>query len=591
MSDFTERIASLSPERRELLEMFLHEQDTASAWRQEDYVAPRTQVEETLANIWGQVLGVERVGVNDNFFELGGDSIQCIQIVARARQAGIQFSTNDLFERPTVAELGSVARTVFENSAEQDTVTGPVLLTPIQHWFFEQNFVAPHHWNQAVILEAQSDCDPSVLEKALQVLLDHHDALRLRYQRTGADWKQVNAAAGEAVSFSSIDLSGVPTEEQAAAIEDEATRLQASLSLSEGPLMKAAFFRLGPDSPGRLLLITHHLIADGVSFRILLEDLQTAYSQLRRGEEAQLPSKTTSFQQWARLVTEHAQSPEVQEELVYWASEIGTEFPRLPIDFRGGANTEASARIVSVSLTEGETQSLFQSVPSIYRTQINDVLLTALIHAVSQWIGARSILIDLEGHGREEIIEGVDLSRTVGWFTSIFPVRLDITQARTLVDALQSVKNRLRQVPNRGVGYGLLGYLGNDMNAREKLLRFPRREMVFNYLGQFDQVLALSSLFRPAIESYGPLYGPQGIRPYLLQINGSVIGGRLRMNWTYSKNLHRQSAIEAVARRFIDALRELITQSQRPNGVHFTPSDFPEAELSQEELNKIMSSR
>jgi non-ribosomal peptide synthase protein (TIGR01720 family) len=197
----------------------------------------------------------------------------------------------------------------------------------------------------------------------------------------------------------------------------------------------------------------------------------------------------------------------------------------------------------------------------------------------------------MEGHGREEIIAGGDISRTVGWFTSIFPVRLDITQARTLADALRAVKDQLRRIPNRGFGYGLLRYLNNDAKVRGKLQSLPRREMVFNYLGRFDQVFAQSSLFSPASESYGPLYGPRGIRPHLLQVYGSVTGGRLQMNWTYSNNIHRQSAIESVAQHFLGALCALITEGQMSNAAHLTPSDFPEAELSQEELNKILASR
>ncbi|MBR8835868.1 MAG: amino acid adenylation domain-containing protein [Stigonema ocellatum SAG 48.90 = DSM 106950] len=550
---------------------------------------PRTPVEEMLVNLWTQALGLDRVGIYDNFFELGGDSIQSIQIVAKANHAGLLLSSNQLFEHPTIAELATVIGKIKPRQAQQEPVQGPVALTPIQHWFFEQNFPEPHYWNQAVLLEVQPDQDPSLLEAAFQQLLIHHDALRLRFEQTQEHWLQTNHGPFEKVCFSQFDLSNIPMPEQESAIERIATELQSRLNLSAGPLLKVAFFCFGDRKPSRLLLILHHLVVDGVSFRILLEDLQTAYQQLSHGEAISLPPKTTSFQQWSGLLQEYAQSPQLQQELAYWLVEPKAQVMPLPVDYPEGSNIEGSNCIVSVSLTPEETRALLQEVPATYHTEINEVLLTALVQTTSQWTGTPNLLIDLEGHGREEIFAGVDLSRTVGWFTSVFPVQLNLDKAETPVEALMSVKEQMRRIPKRGIGYGLLRYCSEEQEIIEKLRNQPQAELIFNYLGQFDRVLHKSSPLRLTNESHGKIKSAYGTRSYLLRVSGKVVEGQFQMIWAYSENLHRQATVEMLAQGFVAELRLLIAHCQSTDAVSFIPSDFPEAELSEEELSNILA--
>lgn len=383
--------------------------------------------------------------------------------------------------------------------------------------------------------------------------------------------------------FSVVDLSELPENQQTQAIEATAASLQSSLNLSTGSLLRVVLFQLGRQ-PSRLLTIIHHLVVDGVSWRILLEDLQTAYLQLSQGQEIQLPAKTTSFKQWAESLREYAQSPLVQSELDYWLSQPYQQISPLPVDLNG-ENTEATGASVSVALTPQETQALLQEVPCAYQTQINDVLLTALVQAFYQWTGKNTLLVDLEGHGREDIIDSVDLSRTVGWFTTIFPVVLDLGQAVELGEALKTIKEQLRSIPNRGINYGILRYLSND----QRLESLPQAEVKFNYLGQFDQVLSESSIFRPAQESTGKMQTQQGNRNCLLEVNGLIVGGQLRLDWTYSKALHQQATVEKLAQGFIEALRSLIVHCQSPNACGFTPSDFPQMQFSQQELDQLMA--
>lgn len=556
---------------------------------EEAFVETCNPVEELLAKIWAEVLGIERVSIHDNFFELGGDSILGTQVIARANQVGLRLTPRQIFQHQTLVELAAVADTSQFVQAEQDPVTGSVPLTPIQHWFFEQNLPDPHYWNIAVLLEVRQALDPALLNMAVQHLPVHHDALRLCLVQGESGWQQINASPDKAVPFIRIDLSEVPEVEQGSAIEAAAVQLQASLNLSEGLLLRVALFELGVQKPSRLLLIIHHLVVDGVSWRILLEDLQTACQQLSRSETIKLPPKTTSFKHWAQRVTQYAQSGVLQEELEYWLAAPHTLVSRLPVDYPGGVNTEASARTISVSLSVDETRVLLQEVPVAYGTQINDSLLTALVQAFSGWTGVRSLQVNMEGHGREAIFEDVDLSRTVGWFTTIFPVLLDLGEADTLEDALKMIKEELlQQIPNRGIGYGLLRYLSRNAEIVAKLQALPQAEVSFNYLGQFDQVLTESSLFGVAKESVGPMISPLGTRSNLLYIGASIFQAQLHIDFNYSKNLHQKSTIEALAQGFLEALRSIITHCQSSQLGRYTPADFPKTKLSQKDLDKVI---
>jgi non-ribosomal peptide synthase protein (TIGR01720 family) len=249
----------------------------------------------------------------------------------------------------------------------------------------------------------------------------------------------------------------------------------------------------------------------------------------------------------------------------------------------------ASERTVSVELSVEETQALLQEVPAAYQTQINDILLTALAQSFARWTGERSLLVELEGHGREDIFNDVNLSRTVGWFTTHFPVLLDIGEASNPGEALKAVKEQLRRIPNRGIGYSVLRYLNENRELTEQLQALPQPEVKFNYLGQFDQVLSESSLFAPADESCGQERSLRGSRNRLLVINGLIVSGQLRLDWKYSENVHHRSTIESLSQSFVAALRDLITHCQSPEAGGYTPSDFPQMQFSPKELDELLA--
>ncbi|HEX8087809.1 MAG TPA: amino acid adenylation domain-containing protein, partial [Blastocatellia bacterium] len=554
------------------------------------FATAHSAVEKQLAKIWSDVLKLEQVSLHDNFFELGGDSILSIQIVARASQAGLEISPKQIFECPTVAELAAVAGACHAARAEQGPVTGESPLTPIQRWFFQQHQPDIQHWNMAALFETREELDPALLEQSLNRLMEHHDALRLRFVKTPSGWSQHIAPPGGAAPLRVVDLSKLPAAECDAAFEKATAEAQASLDLTNGPIIRAVLFRMEGDAPGRLLIIIHHLAVDAVSWRILMEDFETAYTQLRRRARAELPRKTTSFKQWAERLNEFASSEAVPGEADYWLDEIGGETNRLPVDFCDGTNLEDSARVVSASLDEGQTRKLLRDVPEVYHTQINDVLLTALAEAFARWTGSPSLVAELEGHGREEIIEGLDLSRTVGWFTSAFPVKLAPGAAFKPGDALKRVKERLRRVPNRGIGYGLLRYACADTVAADKIRSLPEPEVSFNYLGQLDQSFAGLRLLRPISEAVEQTRSGRAKRTHLIEINACVIAGRLRLEWVYSENIHRRETIEGLAHQFIEALGSIIDHCLSDEAGGHTPSDFPLARLDQRKLDELLGS-
>jgi non-ribosomal peptide synthase protein (TIGR01720 family) len=554
------------------------------------YVAPRTPAESKLASIWTDVLGVEQVGIHDNFFALGGDSILSIHIVARANQIGLRLTPKQLFQHQTIGELATVAGRIPNIQAEQGSVTGPVPLTPIQNWFFEQDFPEPHHWNQARLLQAQQALNISVLENVMQHLLAHHDMLRVRFTKGTSGWQQYIADAEQAPLCKRVDVSALSETQQDRSIEVASVELQTGLKLAAGPLVRVALFDYGSDQPARLLIVIHHLVVDSVSWHILLEDLQLAYQQLSSGRAIQLPPKTTAFKKWAEELTVCASSVALQQELSYWRAALHNPVSRLPVDNPKGANSMASTQRVSGLIGHEETQALLKDIPSAYQTQITDILLTALVRAFARWTGTPSLLIDLESHGREEdIVEGIDLSRTVGWFAARFPVLLQLKPGAPLIDTLKMVKEQLRGIPHRGIGYGLLRYLSQNSDTTELLKGLPQAEVCFNYIGHLDQVLPDSALFSLALESSGPSRSRRGNRHYLLEINSYIAAGQLHVDWRYSELMHRRTTIEELARGFLEDLRTLRTHCQTPGLSGYTPSDFPSMRLSQQELDELLS--
>ncbi len=546
----------------------------------ETYEAPRTDTEQRLVEVWNHVLKQANIGIHDNFFEHGGDSILSIQIVAQVRTVGLELSPRDLFQYQTIAELAQVVKPVSTLEIDQGPVVGKVPLTPIQQAFLSRQPVEPWYFNQAIMLAVPANMNEVALQKALTMVFKHHDALRMRYHQHGDGWQQSNETVSpdgqdEELPFHIEDLSYLSKEQQLQALRERSDFWQASFNLENGPLVRLVMFNLGAEF--RLLWSIHHLVVDGVSWRILIEDLQTVYNQVASNQAIRLPAKTSSFKVWAERLVKWQDEEFLVAEADYWRKlPTGTS---LPVDNLNGSNRFVDVQHYTIHFTSEMTQRLLIEAPAAYRTKINDLLLTALMLSLHNWTGERHHLIDLEGHGRADLFEEIDLSRTVGWFTALYTLSLQLPIETDIGTSLKYVKEQLRRVPHEGVSYGVLRYL-----CQESL---PQGQILFNYLGQFDQSVD-DSMFSLAEEETGRSHSLLGERKYLIEINGQMINGCLSLTWSFSSKQYQTQTIKKLVYNYKFQLEQLIEHCSVSFG--YTSSDFPLSLLTQAQLDQLTQS-
>ncbi len=541
------------------------------------YQAPANELESQLAQVWREVLNLPRIGVQDNFFELGGDSILSIQVVSRARQLGLQFTPRDLFQHQTIQTLAAVVtRSEAPSSIEQGPREGRAGLTPIQHWFFDSEVPQPQHWNQAVLLQVRQPLQAEALEQALAALVEHHDSLRLRFGRANGRWQ------AEYAQPSTQPLLWTATVSDFEDCQALYTDVQRSLDLAEGPLLRAL---LVSDEQGaqRLLLAIHHLVVDGVSWRVLLEDLQALY----RGET--LAAKTHAMGDWAARLASYAGSDSLRDELDWWEAQLGSARRELPCDHPQGGNLHRHARSIAIELDVEQTRQLLQQAPAAYHTQVNDLLLTALARTLCQWSGDQQVLVQLEGHGRDGLFEDMDLTRSVGWFTNAYPLSLSPQMGEdesARAGSIKRIKEQLRQVPHKGLGHGVLRYLADEA-GRERMAALPQARITFNYLGQFDQQFDQAALFQPLDAPAGLAHDLDAPLPNWLSVDGQVYGGALQLRWSFSAERYDEATIARLAEAYRLELLALIGHCLADGNGSFTPSDFPLAQLTQEQIDAL----
>ncbi|MBR1233998.1 non-ribosomal peptide synthase/polyketide synthase, partial [Bradyrhizobium sp. AUGA SZCCT0182] len=542
-----------------------------------EHLAPRTPAEMALAAIWAELLGRPVVGLSDNFFELGGDSIISLQMVSRARRAGYLIEPRDVFRHQTLEALALAARIeqLSETRADQGLVSGSHRLLPIQTRFFAEDVTERDHWNQAVLLRPNDRLDWEVMGRAIAAMLAHHDALRLRFEASDSVWRAEHGAAPDVA-----ELLWVRSAVDGEAVTALASSAQASLSLANGPLLRAVGIDVA-DGSQRLLIVIHHLVVDGVSWRVLLEDVAAAYDQLTQGNTVVLPPKSHAYSLWGARLEAYAAASELAAELPYWVERNGVaDFPC--DDDYGGIDTIADADEISLSFDAELTHRLLTDAPSAYRTQINDLLLAGLARAVWQWSGQDDVLVELEGHGREDLFGDIDISRTVGWFTTAFPVRLaGGSQDPSLL--VKTVKEELRAIPGRGLGYGVLRYLGSE-EQRAALSKAAEPKITFNYLGQIDG--GAGEAFAMAPESAGPSRSASSPLRRWLSVNGTVREGQLRLSFGFGRKRYRRETVERLAALYEAALRELVDHCTS-GACGITPSDVALSGLSQTDLDRL----
>lgn len=538
----------------------------------ENFQAPISETETTLAHIWQELLGTKRIGLHDNFFELGGDSIISIQVVSRARQQGLFLKPKDLFEFQTIAELAlNVQHKAIEIKTEQGFLSGSVPLLPIQQRFFDLAYAKPHHYNQALIWGIDKSLSTQGLEKVVAALMEHHDALRLQYQKTEGQWQQAYGASMGQLFVE--NLSHITADELPRSIPKVCYRYQESLELEKGEISRFVLIKTPEEEPlDRLFVAIHHLAVDGVSWRILVEDIERALQQLSEGKPIDLGPKTSSFRQWTQALSDYAQHNKVEAQLDYWLLANKTYKP-LPVD-KSECPVKADYTALFENLSPSFTTKLLKEANKAFQTEVNDFLLAALAKTFCDWTQEEAVVIGLEGHGREAIDDAIDTSRTVGWFTNLYPVLLSSEDFASSSDTIKSVKEQLRRLPDRGIGYGALRYLHPKTAIRNRFEGTQCWDIEFNYLGQIDNAVQSGKWLHQAGESAGKASSVDNSRDAKLMVDCFVVDGELRVSWNYSKYQYKAGTIRRLAGNFIQNLEELLTHASLMKLTQPTPADF-----------------
>ncbi|MGD2093241.1 MAG: amino acid adenylation domain-containing protein, partial [Candidatus Aminicenantes bacterium] len=558
-----------------------------------EYAAPRSEIEKKLAETWGKVLGKNNIGIHDNFFMMGGDSIKSIQIASRMNEAGYEFQMKDLFRNPTIAGLALFIKE-SHRTVNQSTVMGKIPLTPIQHWFFEHQVIDPHHFNHAVMLYSTEGFDEKAIKTVFLKLQQHHDALRMVYKKENGQIVQINKGLDYPLSLRVYDFrcqgqgqwdqcTDSPREDVKKALESKVNEIQASIDLEQGPLMKLGLFRW--HDKDRLLIVIHHLVIDTVSWRILLEDIGHLYRRYQKGEPLELPLKTDAFKRWSEKLSGYANSESFLKEKAYWVELEAKPVPIIKKDFEEEAGFIEDSVTLSFSLGEEETHRLLTRVKHAFGTEINDILLIAMALGTRKTYGHNRVLIGLEGHGREEILRDVDINRTVGWFTTQYPVFLEVHYENDLSRQIKELKECLRRVPGRGIGYGILKYLTREEHKKE--LDFKLNPQIsFNYLGQFDTDVG-EAAFGIANDPVGNVVSLKGQLETDFQVSGLIVNKQLEISIAFSKKQYKPETVGTLLDHYKTELIRIISYCTNRKEREFTPSDFTYKKLSIETVDRL----
>jgi len=558
---------------------------------QKQHVSPRNETESKLAAIWEELIGINQISIHDDFFELGGDSILTIQLVSRARREGLEFQVVDIFSTQTIAKLASLIdhrlNSAKEVLGEQGVLNGESGLLPIQQWYFAKRHNSISHYNQSVLLKLNKTVVESDLIKMLESVAMFHDALRFKYFQLDGQWHQEYGNSTIVLHTEDFHLS------PSATIMDSITKIvneqQKSLSLEKGNLVKVIWFKMPEVYQENLLFFAvHHLAIDGVSWRILVEDMEMILSGIKRNATSDFGFKTSSYRQWFEALKIYGQSELLLSQKKYWQQIVKNYVP-LKIDkMYDGLIGIKDVEVCKVSLNLDQTRQLLQEAPKTYHTEINDLLLCAIGLTITEFANSKTFVIGMEGHGRENISQQIDTSKTIGWFTSVYPVLLEIDPNGSLSDSIKRVKENLRKIPTKGLGYGVLKYI----NKEDVFQGSEPWDIVFNYLGQVDNAFQKNVWFkgRELIES-------EDINEYYevsekLSVNGYVQDGELVFNWSYSSLQYENSTIKELASAYIKNLlnvTEHCIEQQKKGGKKHTPSDFDlGSDISYDELDRFL---
>ncbi len=555
-----------------------------------EYVAPSTETEIALTKLWQNLLNVSEIGIDDNFFELGGDSIITIQLVSRAKREGYYFTPKEAFENQTIRLLAQLLEkeSSTEIVTEQGLLEGAFELTPIQQWFFDSEFSEMAHYNQSLLLDVTKKVTRTDVEKIVKTLVAHHDVFRLLFEKKQNKWEQYYMAHDGKLHYENLQT--ITSEKLGETITETCERYQQSLVLESGDLIRFVFMETPEgETANRLFIAAHHLVIDAVSWRILLDDIGECLTQLAAGKELDLGTKGSSYRQFNTALLKYAQSPTMETQIPYWQS-VANGLVNLPVDMEVEKSLLSDVKHYNVSLDEVTTQLLIKESNKAYNTEINDLLLSGLASCIGEHFRMSKIMVGLEGHGREDIFNTIDITGTIGWFTSFYPLQIDISTMKNTGDLIKSTKEQLRLIPDKGMGYGVLRYFHPSESVRETLANVPW-DIGFNYLGQFDNAMSggTNEWLARSEEAMGKSLSPQTPFRTRLEINCSIAGGQLNISFGYAPKEYKQETIAAIAEGYVQKLQDIIKHCSEKEGVEFTPADYGlNGKLDYKELDQFL---
>ncbi len=559
-----------------------------------EYIEATSEVEKILCKIWCNLFKLDKISINSNFFQIGGDSIVSLQLVSKAREQNLIIKFNQIFQFPTIAELSRVVElgtNDISKKVEEKIVLDSFSLSPIQHWFFELNLVEPDFFCQSITLKAYTKIKFEVLEQSLMLLMKNHESLRLTFDHIDGEWQQkIIPLCDLSTKLSPIcHVVSFNAQNDTKNFVEHCNNFLKKFDIKNGPLFKGVIFNHQCDDEQFIVLMAHHLCIDGVSWRIIVQDLENIYRSIADGNDLILSKQGTSYNQWIASLKQYGDFSDVEEESSFWL-DVLLKAQSCPENTGSSKCNYTSKKIQSVSLDNTNTQLLLKKIHKAYSTQINDILLTALYLTIRDWTKSNAVSITLEGHGRELINQDVDLSRTVGWFTAMYPVYLehttsdDVLSELSIHDAIKTVKEQLRAIPRKGVGFGILKYLLPGKQQLFKKLNMPR--ICFNYMGQWELSNHFDNIF--SVDSnINNIVGPENHNSFPISINCQILNGIMNIDWQYDPSIYHDQEINRIAEALLTHLVAIINHCVSMNNIVHTASDFPLSLLHQSTFNKV----
>lgn len=548
--------------------------------RQPASTSYNSELERILIDVMSEVLSIKAIQSKDNFFQFGGDSIKAIGISAKLHEKGLKIRVKDILANPVISQMALYIQHDSDSAApEQGICSGYIKPTPITSWFFSQSFKNINHYNQSVLLKLNFDIAVEKLELILDKLVEDHDSLRINYHVNLGELYYNNEHLKKRTKIEVHDLSGHPCSKRNFYIAEIGEKIKSSLSIEDGLLFKACLFDAG-QSEKKLLLTAHHLVIDGVSWRIILEDFYSMLIQSSKGQTLDLPQKTHSYQKWALAIEEYSKSEAFLKEQTYWENINSLDFA-FNADFNSSENAVEDRCSIECSLTEEETGMLLTKANYPYNTQPKDLLIISLALAMADFSDRNNVVLEIEGHGREDIFDNVNITRTVGWLTSIYPASINV-QGSELSKNIKAIKEQLANVPHKGLGYGILKYIS-------KCIRPDRQSGVrFNYLGDFNS-FSKNEIFELLIENTGGDLGYQNNMTCLMDINEMIINSKLNISITYDKKKFKEESMISFKNIYLNYIRQVLIHCCNKEERESTPSDINTVNLSQEEIDYIFA--